>query len=144
MSLGLDLKGGVQLVLRVKTDEALTYTSEDAAERLRLALREKNFAGPTITVPGPTRIVVSGVPQATDSAFRALADDQSPKANGLDKPRAVITATSKDKKKSCTLKVGAESADKTSAFVAEGSDVFTVPKWSVDRLLVKVDDIKKK
>lgn len=73
-----------------------------------------------------------------------FADDQSPKANGLDKPRAVITATSKDKKKSCTLKVGAESADKTSAFVAEGSDVFTVPKWSVDRLLVKVDDIKKK
>ena len=52
ISLGLDLKGGVQLVLRVKTDEALQYTSEDAAERLRLALREKNIAGPTITVPG--------------------------------------------------------------------------------------------
>jgi preprotein translocase subunit SecD len=77
VSLGLDLKGGVQLVLRVKTDEALTYTSEDAAERLRLALREKNFAGPTITVPSPTRIVVTGVPQATDAAFRTLADDQS-------------------------------------------------------------------
>ena len=46
ISLGLDLKGGVQLVLRVKTDEALQYTSEDAAERLRLALREKNIAGP--------------------------------------------------------------------------------------------------
>ena len=52
ISLGLDLKGGVQLVLRVKTDEALQYTSEDAAERLRLALREKNIVGPTITVPG--------------------------------------------------------------------------------------------
>ena len=35
ISLGLDLKGGVQLVLRVKTDDALNYTSEDAAERLR-------------------------------------------------------------------------------------------------------------
>jgi preprotein translocase subunit SecD len=76
ISLGLDLKGGVQLVLRVKWDDALTYTSEDAAERLRLSLREKNIAGPTITVPGPTRIVVAGVPQPMDAAFRALADDQ--------------------------------------------------------------------
>ena len=46
ISLGLDLKGGVQLVLRVKWDDALTYTSEDAAERIRLALREKNIVGP--------------------------------------------------------------------------------------------------
>jgi preprotein translocase subunit SecD len=76
ISLGLDLKGGVQLVLRVKTDEALQYTSEDAAERLRLELREKNIAGPTITVPGPTRILVAGVPQPMDAAFRALADAQ--------------------------------------------------------------------
>ncbi len=76
ISLGLDLKGGVQLVLRVKTDDALTYTSEDAAERIRLGLREKNVIGPTITVPGPTRIVVAGVPQPMDSAFRTLADDQ--------------------------------------------------------------------
>jgi len=74
ISLGLDLKGGVQLVLRVKTDDALTYTSEDSAERLRLAMRDKNLVGPTITVPGPTRIVVAGVPQPQDAAFRALVD----------------------------------------------------------------------
>jgi preprotein translocase subunit SecD len=73
ISLGLDLKGGVQLVLRVKTEEALLYTSEDAAERLRLALREKNIAG-TITVPAATRIVVAGVPAEMDAAFRAIAD----------------------------------------------------------------------
>jgi len=73
-----------------------------------------------------------------------FADDQSPKANGLDKPRAVISATSKDKKKSCTIKIGAESTDKVNVFAAEGPDVFVVPKWSVDRLLVKVDDLKKK
>ena len=75
--LGLDLKGGVQLVLRVKTHEALQYTSEDAAERLRLALREKNIVGPTVTVAAPTRIVVTGVPQTTEAAYRALADAQT-------------------------------------------------------------------
>jgi hypothetical protein len=73
-----------------------------------------------------------------------FADDQSPKANGLDKPRAVISAIGKDKKKSCTIKIGAESTDKVNVFAAEGPDVFVVPKWSVDRLLVKIDDIKKK
>jgi preprotein translocase subunit SecD len=77
ISLGLDLKGGVQLVLRVKTDEALQYTSEDTAERLRLALREKNIAGPTITVPAPTRIAIAGVPQPMEAAFRTLADGQA-------------------------------------------------------------------
>jgi preprotein translocase subunit SecD len=77
ISLGLDLKGGVQLVLRVKADEALQYTTEDAAERLRLALREKNIVGPTVTVPSPTRIVIAGVPPASDAAFRALADAET-------------------------------------------------------------------
>src|SRR5688572_24164030 len=77
ISLGLDLKGGVQLVLRVKTDEALLYTSEDAAERLRLGMREKNIIGPTVTVPSPTRIVIAGVTPAVDTAFRALADAET-------------------------------------------------------------------
>jgi preprotein translocase subunit SecD len=77
ISLGLDLKGGVQLVLRVKTDDALLYTSEDAAERLRLGMRDKNIVGPTVTVPGPTRIVVAGVTPAVDTAFRALADAET-------------------------------------------------------------------
>ena len=74
----------------------------------------------------------------------AFAVDQSPKANGLGKPRAVIVATGKDKKRSCTIKVGDESTDKVNVFAAVGSDVFVVPKWSVDRVLPKVDDIKKK
>jgi preprotein translocase subunit SecD len=73
ISLGLDLKGGVQLVLRVKTDEALQYTTEDAAERLRLGLREKSIAG-TVAAQGATRIVVNGVPAEMDAAFRAIAD----------------------------------------------------------------------
>ena len=91
------------------------------------------------------------------SAFKdwkgtGFAEDQSAKANGLDKPEGVISArgkASKDSKdpkaqKSCVLKVGAESSDKVNRFVAVGSDVLLVPKWSVERILVKVDDLKKK
>jgi len=83
------------------------------------------------------------------SAFKdwkgsGFAEDQSVKANGLAKPTAVIGARSKDKKKSCSLKIGDETSDKTNRYVAVGSDVLVVPKWSIDRVLVKVDDLKKK
>jgi hypothetical protein len=83
------------------------------------------------------------------SAFKewkgsGFAEDSSAKATGLDKPAATIVATGKGK--SCTLKVGKELADKQNSYVAVGgqSDVLIAPKWSLDRVLVKVDDLKKK
>ena len=71
-----------------------------------------------------------------------FAEDQSGKAYGLAKPKAVVTA--KAGKKSCTLKVGDETADKASYAVQSGPDVYLVAKWSADRVLPKVDDLKKK
>jgi hypothetical protein len=73
-----------------------------------------------------------------------FADDPSDaKAAGLAKPQATIVA--KSKAATCTLKIGNESKDKQSYFVQAGNapDVFTVAKWSADRILVKVADIKK-
>jgi hypothetical protein len=83
------------------------------------------------------------------SAFKewkgsGFAEDSSAKATGLDKPTATIVASGKGK--TCTLKVGKELADKQSSYVAVGGspDVLIAPKWSLDRVLVKVDDLKKK
>lgn len=85
----------------------------------------------------------------------SFAEDQSPKANGLAKPQAVIAVKAKGsgggKGKnapaagSCAIKVGDETKDKLSYFVttAKGPDVYLAAKWAVDRVLVKVDDIKK-
>jgi preprotein translocase subunit SecD len=72
--LGLDLKGGVHLVLRVQTDDALKFETELATERLREGLAQANINGVTLTAQPPTRIVVAGVPAAQDQAFRQLAD----------------------------------------------------------------------
>jgi hypothetical protein len=75
-----------------------------------------------------------------------FAEDQNAKANGLAKPKAVIVAHGKDKKASCTVKIGDETKDKTN-YVAQSAgspDVYLVAKWTADRLLVKVDDLKKK
>ena len=54
--LGLDLKGGVHLVLRVQTDDALKLETEMAAERLREALAQASIPGVTIATQPPTRL----------------------------------------------------------------------------------------
>jgi hypothetical protein len=76
----------------------------------------------------------------------SFAEDGSPKATGLVKPTATITAKSNLKGSGCVLKVGSELSDKQNSYVEKVGtpDVFTVPKWSLDRVLVKVDDLKKK
>jgi hypothetical protein len=77
---------------------------------------------------------------------QGFAEDSSPKSTGLAKPSATITTKSSVKGHACVLKVGSEANDKGNFYVqANGQpDVFTVPKWSLDRVLVKLDDLKKK
>ena len=45
-----------------------------------------------------------------------------------------------------TFKVGDVAKDKQSVYLqsSKSPDVYLVPKWSTDRLLVKLDDLKKK
>mgnify|MGYP003336084862 CR=1 FL=1 len=43
IKLGLDLKGGLHLVLQVKTDDALRVETETSAEQLKDALKAKGF-----------------------------------------------------------------------------------------------------
>ncbi|MGE0359579.1 MAG: protein translocase subunit SecD [Vicinamibacterales bacterium] len=73
--LGLDLKGGVHLVMRVQTDDALRVETESAADRLRETLRTQNIGVGGVTVAGPLEFRVTAVPSAQDAQFRqALVD----------------------------------------------------------------------
>ncbi len=82
------------------------------------------------------------------SEWKALgfAEDNSPKTTGLAKPTATIAAKSSVKGHACQLKVGGETSDKSNYYVQVDNqpDIFTVAKWSVDRIIVKLDDLKKK
>jgi preprotein translocase subunit SecD len=71
VKLGLDLQGGVYLVLRVKTDDALRVETETTVERLRDALVRANVSFSKLELTSPTEFVVEGVQD--DAAFRAQA-----------------------------------------------------------------------
>src|ERR1700712_1628845 len=76
LKLGLDLKGGVHLVLRVQTDDALRIETESGSERLREARRPGNAPGTNIAATSPTEFRVEGVPADQDAAFKEAAVEE--------------------------------------------------------------------
>ena len=71
--LGLDLKGGVHLVMRVQTDDALKVETQAVAERLREDFTTKNIAFASINAEPPNKVVVTGI--QNEQAFRAASDE---------------------------------------------------------------------
>ena len=75
LKLGLDLRGGVHLVLRVHTDEALRTSTTTTSEQLRESAKTANVPIGTVTVTSPTTFRVEGVPQDRDAEFRRIAQN---------------------------------------------------------------------
>src|SRR3954466_9001373 len=77
LKLGLDLKGGVQLTLKVNTDDAMRATSVATSEQLRESLKTSGITATNIAVDPvrPTVFRVEGVPQDRDAQFRTAADE---------------------------------------------------------------------
>lgn len=73
--LGLDLKGGVHLVMLVKTDDALRLETETTTERLREQLQTAAIPVTAVTPVSPTEFRVDGVPSDQDAAFRQSLTD---------------------------------------------------------------------
>ena len=73
--LGLDLSGGVHMVLQVQTEDALLVESETSAEQLN---EQAGLSGITLgssAAVSATEIQVTGVPADRDQEFRTIADD---------------------------------------------------------------------
>jgi preprotein translocase subunit SecD len=73
--LGLDLKGGVHLVLRVQTDDALRLETETSMNRLREELVKAGAGGVTATALGPAEFQLAGVPAEQDGVLRQAATE---------------------------------------------------------------------
>ena len=68
--LGLDLKGGVHLVLRVQTDDALRLEAETAMERLRTAMSDAGVSDVEARALQPGVFEMTGVPPDQDQVLR--------------------------------------------------------------------------
>ena len=100
LKLGLDLRGGVHLVLRVQTDDALSVETEQEMSRVQQELKTRDVPA-TATLVDATHFKVDGVPPAQDQAFRQAATqeavnfDRSSGVNGSYtfsmKPNIVVT-----------------------------------------------------
>ena len=77
LKLGLDLQGGVHLVLRVQTDDALRVETETEMERLRQQLTTAAITTANVSVVSSTEFKVEGIPSDRDSAFRNVANELS-------------------------------------------------------------------
>lgn len=73
--LGLDLKGGVHLVLRVQTDDALKLETETTGERLRDEASRQGISVGSVTPIDNRSFRIDGIPGDRDADFRKLADD---------------------------------------------------------------------
>ena len=76
LKLGLDLKGGVHLVMRVQTDDALRVKTEQDSGRLQEELKRRGVPA-TVTIVDVTTFRVEGVPTAQEPAFRQAAEQEA-------------------------------------------------------------------
>jgi preprotein translocase subunit SecD len=77
--LGLDLQGGVHLILQVQVSEAISDETDNAAARVRDALKTGNFTYSQVIKPDPNKpelIEVDGTPAAKASDVRSLLDQK--------------------------------------------------------------------
>ncbi|HKB07750.1 MAG TPA: hypothetical protein VKF61_05665, partial [Candidatus Polarisedimenticolia bacterium] len=74
--LGLDLKGGIHMVMRVKTDDAVKAEVDLTQERIRSALGEKGLAPAKIAAEGLDAIALEGLDTARIGEIRDLLTQQ--------------------------------------------------------------------
>ncbi len=76
LKLGLDLKGGVQLVMRVETDDALRVKTEQDSGRLQEELKRRGVPA-TVTIVDLTTFRAEGVATGQEQAFRQAAEQEA-------------------------------------------------------------------
>jgi preprotein translocase subunit SecD len=77
--LGLDLRGGVHLILKVKVGEAVATETDNTVGRIQQDLKTANLGFTQVYKPDPTKpelVKVEGVTPANASAVRSALDNK--------------------------------------------------------------------
>lgn len=75
IQLGLDLKGGTHLILRVHVDDAVKITTDEDLERLKDDLKARNISYSDAVKTDDTHIVIKGVPQNKTADLQTLVNE---------------------------------------------------------------------
>ena len=78
IKLGLDLKGGIHLIMKVNTDDALVAVTREVADNLSEILDQDSVAFVSIDVVEPGKLAVEGLDDNGDSALRLAVDRNFP------------------------------------------------------------------
>ena len=82
INLGLDLKGGIHLILQVEVNDAVNADSDNVVARLKDELSRRKIRYTDVTKPDPTnspdKIVVQGVGPDSGSDLRSIVSDTLP------------------------------------------------------------------
>ncbi len=85
VKLGLDLKGGIHLVLKVNTGDALELEVETTADQFRQELVDAGLTAVTAAPDSESSFLVSGIPEERDQELRRLADNSISLAQQYDR-----------------------------------------------------------
>jgi protein-export membrane protein SecD len=78
INLGLDLQGGIQLVLRVKTSDAIRAETDQTIESLKSLLQKENITFGEITRTQDDQFTATGVDPSKSADFRRIMSDSHP------------------------------------------------------------------
>jgi preprotein translocase subunit SecD len=78
ISLGLDLQGGIQLVLRVKTSDAIRAETDQTIESLKTQLQKENITFGDITRTEDDQFSAAGVDPSKSADFRRIISESHP------------------------------------------------------------------
>ena len=78
IKLGLDLKGGIHLILKVHTIDALNAVTNETSESLARLLDDDSIAFEDITKQEPGQLLVSGLEISKESAFNTTVQNSLP------------------------------------------------------------------
>ena len=76
INLGLDLKGGMHLVLEVQADKAIEIQTEQSIEQLKTLLKESSIKYETIRRVGTNKVEVYGISLDDERMVKDILDDE--------------------------------------------------------------------
>ena len=128
--LGLDLRGGSHLVMKVQTDEVIQKVTQRNAEIARAKLQEKNLPFTNVNGDTPGRVVVEAADNSKNSDIvRELESDFGPDWSISDKGNSVTASLSETKQNELREKA----TEQAKAIIENRVNAFGVTEPTIQR-----------